>query len=330
MFKRGIVIGKFYPPHKGHKYLIDTALSQCEQVTVIVCWRKTEYISGVDRAQWIQEIHPNVHVKLLDDNRLSDDDSEGWAKNTLEVLRYTPDAVFTSEAYGDPYASFMGCVHVLVDKDRTYIPISATMVRSDPVKYSEFLEPVVRAYFAKRICIVGAESTGKTTLSKDLAKHYNTVWVPEYGRFMSEGKLFGDVHAQWRSEEFTRIARAQEVFEESLAQSSNGIVICDTNAFATGIWHERYMGSRSAQVEAIAARQKYDLYILTGDEIDFEQDGTRDGEHIRHDMHKRFIERLNEEKKNYIIVTGSKEERLKNAIMAIDTITRAVLVNMIQ
>ena len=108
MFKRGIVIGKFYPPHSGHKYLIDTAMSQCEQLTVIVCWKKGQLISGVERAQWVQEIHPNVQVKLLDDDRLKDDDSEGWAKNTVAVLGFTPDAVFTSESYGDPYASFMG------------------------------------------------------------------------------------------------------------------------------------------------------------------------------------------------------------------------------
>lgn len=332
LFHRGIVIGKFYPPHRGHKFLIETALAQCEHVTVIICWRKSQLISGIERAKWIQEIHPRVHVKLLDDDRLTDDDSEGWAKSTLEVLGFTPDAVFTSESYGDPYASFLGCVHVLVDKERTFIPISATMVRSNPTKYAEFLEPCVRAAFARRVAIVGAESTGTTTLSKDLAKHYQTVWVPEYGRFFSEGKLFGDKNAAWRTEEFTKIARAQCVLEDSLAEASNGLVICDTDAFATSLWHERYMGNRSAEVEAVAARRHYDLYIVTGDEIPFEQDGTRDGEHIRHDMHKHFIERLEEESKKeglsakkFIIVTGSKEERLKQAVAAIDAIQPMVV-----
>lgn len=327
MFQRGIVIGKFYPPHRGHKYLIDTARSQCEQLTVIVCWKKSQLISGIERARWMQEIHPDVQIKLLDDDRLGDDDSAGWAENTLAVLGFVPDAVFTSEAYGDPYASFMGCVHVLVDKDRTHIPISATMVRSDPTKYAQFLEPCVRASFARRICIVGAESTGTTTLAKDLAKYYKTTWVPEYGRFYSEGKQFGDTNAKWRTEEFTKIARAQSILEDSLAESSNGLVICDTDAFATGIWHERYMGYRSPQVETLSARRTYDLYILTGDEIPFVQDGLRDGEHIRHDMHKRFIERLEEDSKKYIVVTGSKEERLQKAIAAIEAIQPQVVDN---
>lgn len=327
MFQQGIIIGKFYPPHKGHKYLIDTAKSQCEELTVIVCWRKSQLISGVERARWIQEIHPDVHVKLLDDDRLTDDDSKGWAEATLAVLGFIPDAVFTSEAYGDPYASFMGCVHVLVDKERTYIPISATMVRSNPTKYAQFLEPCVRAVFARRIVILGAESTGTTTLSKDLAKHYKTVWVPEYGRIFSDGKLFGDANAEWRTDEFIKIAKAQCVLEDSLAEASNGLVICDTDAFTTGVWHERYMGSRSPRVESVSANRKYDLYILTGDEIPFEQDGTRDGEHIRHDMHHKFIDRLKETGKNYIIVTGSKEERLNSAVLAIDTIKPSVVDN---
>jgi HTH-type transcriptional regulator, transcriptional repressor of NAD biosynthesis genes len=317
MFRHGLIIGKFYPPHRGHKYLIDTAVARCEEVTVIVCWKKAQEISGVERARWIQEIHPNVHVKLLDDDRLTDDDSAGWAESTLAILGFVPDAVFTSEAYGDAYASFMGCVHVLVDKDRTHIPISATMVRGNPVKYAEFLEPCVRAYFAKRICVLGAESTGTTTLSKALAEHFHTTWVPEYGRVVSEGKVFGDEHAVWRSEEFVAIARAQNVLEDILAESSNGIIICDTNAFATSIWHERYMGTRSTAVEKLAAERTYALTILTGDEIPFEQDGLRDGEHIRHDMHKRFIARLQETKQPYIIVSGSREERLAQAIAAI-------------
>lgn len=320
-FKTGLVVGKFYPPHRGHKYLIDTALAQCEEVTVIICWKKQEVISGYLRAQWLQRIHPTARVMVLEDTKLSDDDSEGWAKLTVELLGYVPDAVFTSENYGDPYAKFMGCVHVLVDRERVHIPISATMVRSNPQKYAQFLEPCVRAYFARRVAVVGAESTGTTTLSRALAEHYKTSWVPEYGRFYSEGKITGTSEgAAWRSEEFMHIARMQSQMEDALAESSDGIVICDTDAFATGVWHERYMGSRSKSVEELAAARRYDLYIVTGDEIPFVQDGLRDGEHIRHWMHGRFVERLEEAGKKYIVVRGSPKERLVQATAAIDAL----------
>ncbi len=153
-----------------------------------------------------------------------------------------------------------------------------------------------------------------------LAKHYKTVWVPEDGRMYSMGKIHGGEQADWRTDEFIHIAEAQNELEDRLAEASNGLVICDTNAFATGVWHERYMGTRSKEVETIASRRQYAIYIVTGDEIPFEDDGLRDGEHIRHSMHKRFIERLTEEGNRFIVVTGSREERLAKAIEAIDAL----------
>lgn len=322
MFKRGLVIGKFYPPHRGHKYLIDTATAACEELTVIICWKKEEWIPGMLRAEWLQRIHPTVRVMAIEDNKLADDDSKGWADFTLGILGYAPDAVFTSEDYGDAYARFMGCVHVLVDKRRATIPISATMVRSDPRKYAKFLEPCVRAYFSQRVCVVGAESTGTTTLSRALAAHFGTAWAPEYGRMYSEGKQRAGEGAEWRSEEFVHIAKAQSSLEDRLAESSNGLMVADTDAFATSIWHERYMGARSPEVEAIAKARRCDLYIVTGDEIPFVQDGLRDGEHVRHGMHRRFVERLTEEGKPFIVVRGSPEERLAAAVGAIEGLTR--------
>lgn len=318
LFKRGLVIGKFYPPHSGHKYLIDTARSKCEQLTVVMCWKQSENIPAVMRAQWLKRLHPDVDIKIIEDNKLADDDSEGWAKFTLDILGYAPDAVFTSESYGDPYASFLGAVHVMVDRDRVTVPISATKVRNNPVKFAPLIEPCVRGYFARRVCVIGAESTGTTTLSKALAEHYKTVWAPEYGRFYTEGKITSQNKSVWTSEEFEHIATVQNNLENAMAEISNGLLICDTNSFATGVWHERYMGSRSKKVEQIAKQCMIDLYILTGDEIPFVQDGTRDGEHIRHQMHKRFIERLQEDNETFITVTGAHEQRLNESIKAID------------
>lgn len=318
MFYRGLIIGKFYPPHRGHKYLIDRAQAACRELTVIICYKPNETIPGLLRAQWLQRIHPDVRVLAIEDNKLADDDSAGWAAFTLSILGFVPDAVFTSEAYGDPYAAFMGTVHVLVDRDRTHVPISGTMVRSDPMRYAEYLEPCVRGYFARRVTILGAESTGTTTLSIALAKHYHTVWVPEEGRTYSHGKVHGANTSVWHEAEFIHIAESQNELENRLAEVSNGLVICDTDAFATGIWHERYLGQRSPQVEAIGNRIVHDLYIVTGDEIPFVDDGVRDGEAIRHSMHELFIERLTETGKKFIVVRGTPEERLKLAVQAID------------
>lgn len=320
MFNHGLVVGKFYPPHLGHSFLIETALKNCKTVSVILCWKKSETISGMLRGQWLKKMHPTIDLKIIEDIRLRDDDSEGWAAFTKQILGTTPDAVFTSEGYGDPYAKFLNCVHVLVDRERTTIPISATMVRKNPIKYAHHLNPVVRGSFAKRVCIVGAESTGTTTLSKALAEHYKTVWVPEYGRIYSESKFSSLNGTEWTTEEFTTIAHEQMRMEDMLAEQSNGLVICDTDPFATTIWHERYMHRPSPEVEAIANKRNYDLYIVTGDEIPFTQDGYRDGESIRHWMHNRFIEKLDQSHRKYIIVTGSHADRMTAATKAIDSL----------
>jgi len=317
--KRGIVIGKFYPPHKGHKYLIDTACLEVDKLTVIVCDKKGQKIPGTLRAKWLKEMSPKANVIVVDDC-LPEDDSQAWAKYTLEILGYVPDLVFTSEDYGGHYAKFMGASHKLVDKKRRTVNISATKIRENPLEYWDYLEPCVRAYFAKRICVVGAESTGTTTMAKMLAEHYKTVWVPEFGRTYWEEKMNSSKASGWESQEFVHIAQEQNKLEDKLARECNKILICDTDSFATTLWHERYVGFVSPEVDRLNADRRCDLYFLTDTDIPFTQDGTRDGEHIRHLMHKRFEEELRKRGKQYILLSGTHELRLKKAVEACDKI----------
>lgn len=109
-----------------------------------------------------------------------------------------------------------------------------------------------------RVCVVGAESSGTTTLARDLAAHYETVWVPEYGRTYTEQlrqKGINTFAYQWRTEEFVHIALQQQEDEDRLATQANRLLICDTDALATCIWHQRYMGTWSDDVEKIANRR---------------------------------------------------------------------------
>lgn len=314
-FKTAVVIGKFYPPHRGHKFLIDTATSQAEQVTVIVCHKEEHSIPGFLRGSWIEKIHPGVRVLVIDDV-YGDDDSELWARLTIAWLGHVPEAVFTSEDYGDRYAACMGAKHVLVDKARDAVPCSGTLVRANPFACWDYLEAPVRAWFVKRVCVLGAESTGSTTLSKDLAEALKTCWVPEFGREYSELKLLRG-ETEWTEAEFVEIAREQCRREDEALRLSNKVLICDTNAFATCLWHRRYMGSDSLAIESIAAERHYDLYLLTGDEIPFVQDGLRDGEHIRHQMQEWFEEALTKQPVPWMLVEGTPQERLAKAFARI-------------
>lgn len=307
----GLVIGKFLPPHRGHRFLIDTATAQSDQVVVIVCAKPTDSIPGERRAEWLREIHPYCRVLVIDD-RYDENDSRVWAENTVRWLGRSPAAVFTSEDYGDAYARHMASRHVLVDKGRVHVPTSGTAVRGDPYAHWEFLEPPVRAWFAKRVVVLGAESTGTTTLARALAERLSTNWVEEYGREYSERKLArGD--DVWHSEEFTAIANEQRHREDAALRRANRVLVCDTDAFATTLWHRRYMGFDSAEVEAIARTGRPDLYLLTGDEIPFVQDGLRDGEHIRHEMHHWFVDALSKQHVPWHLVRGAAEARIECA-----------------
>lgn len=322
MARRGLIVGKFYPPHRGHKHLIDTAQAQVDELYVIVCQKPGEDPRGELRAAWLREIHPQAHVLLIDDT-YDENDSRVWAENSIRWLGFVPDVVFTSEEYGPRFAEHLGCEHVFVDPPRRNVPISGTQVRADPLGSWEYLEPPVRAYYAVRVCLVGAESTGKSTLAASLAAHYGTVWVREYGREYSEEKLRREGAYRWTSEEFTHIAAMQCRREDEAAGRSNRVLISDTDAFTTGIWHRRYLNERSADVDAIAAaHQRPDLYLLTRVDIPFVQDGTRDGEQIRGWMHDVFVEELTREQRPFKIVSGSQQERFRQAVSHIDDLLR--------
>lgn len=176
-----------------------------------------------------------------------------------------------------------------------------------------------------RVVLIGAESTGKTTLCEALAAHYDTVWVAEYGREHWENKIAaqntppGETPA-WTDDEFIHIAEEQQRCENESATRANRVLICDTNAFATATWFERYAGTRHPVVDAIGARDKVDLYLIPSPDVPFVQDGVRDGEKIREWMHTRFLELIRANGTPYVLITGAWDGRLPQAIAAIDAL----------
>jgi HTH-type transcriptional repressor of NAD biosynthesis genes len=324
---RGAVVGKFLPFHSGHRYLIETALAQAGELTVIVVTRAFEPIPGELRRRWIEEALPDATVVLFDQDAvgLASDDSEGWAAQTIRLLGSPPDVVFTSERYGERWAKAMGCDHVIVDRRRRTVPISGAQIRRDPIAHLRFLSGGARAHYVKRVCLLGAESTGKTTLARALAEHYGTVWNPEYGHAYSWFReRDANDWSSWTTAEFIQIARLQNCYEDFLAEQANGVLFCDTNAWTTGLFHEIYLGERSAAVDALAGRA-YDLYILCDPATPFAQDelGMRtDGPH-RVQMHEAYLAHVRETETPFVVVSGSHTERTRQATVAVDALLRA-------
>jgi HTH-type transcriptional repressor of NAD biosynthesis genes len=318
-FRTAVVIGKFLPPHAGHHFLIDRAASESLQLTVIVCEAPDQEIPGAVRAACLRERHPGVRVLVVADV-VPADDSVGWAEYTCRILGFRPDGVFTSEDYGDAYAAAMGARHVLVDRERLSVACSGTLIRRDPLAHLDRLSPFMRALYVRRVCVLGAESTGTTTLAEALARHYGTPWVPEYGREYCVAKWKDGYTSEWRTQEFVHIACEQSRREDDAARAANRVLICDTDAFATSLWHRRYLGCDAAELDAIGAARRADLYFLTGDEIPFVQDGLRDGAHVRHEMHEQFARALAATGRRFVLLRGCRDERLAAAIGQVDAL----------
>jgi NadR type nicotinamide-nucleotide adenylyltransferase len=334
----GLVIGKFYPPHAGHHHLIRSAAAACEAVSVVVMAARHESIPLAARVAWLRDEHgdaPHVRITGIEDDLPMDlADPALWEghvalmKQALAAIGAPPvTAVFTSETYGAELARRFAARAVTLDPRRSHAPISGTQVRADPVGRWSYLSPAVRAGLAVRIVVVGAESTGTTTLALALAErwraqggaHALTAYVAEYGRAYTANKLARAHPAtlrelEWTSDEFEHIAQAQIVAEDLAARAGGPVLVCDTDAFATAIWHERYVGRRSPQVMRLADTRQHALYLLTGHQgVPFEQDGLRDGESIREWMSARFAEALRETGREYLLVEGDPAQRLAQA-----------------
>ena len=168
-----------------------------------------------------------------------------------------------------------------------------------------------------RICLVGAESTGTTSLTRALASRYRTQWVPEYGREYTEVRRY-EGKTEWLSVEFEQIARQQQSNEDAFALRANQVLFCDTDALATCIWHERYMQFWSHKVEAIAEPQRYAHYFLTDCDIPFVPDRIRDSEHLRVWMTQRFAEEFVRRQLPWTLLSGAFEHRLEEAVTKVD------------
>jgi NAD+ synthase (glutamine-hydrolysing) len=134
-YDKSLVIGKFYPFHKGHQYLIETACKYSNEVYVVVTHTDLYHIPVETRKSWIEEVFPNVTVKTLTHDPSLDNPSPNksqiWAQVTVDTLGFKPNAVFCSEDYGTAYSGFMGAVNEVVDKDRVTFPISGTKARKN-------------------------------------------------------------------------------------------------------------------------------------------------------------------------------------------------------
>ncbi len=339
-FKRGLVVGKFAPLHRGHELLIRSAAAACDELFVISYSRPELPGCGPERReQWLAELFPHVRRLVVTDALLrvrlpgvempcNDDPDErahrrfvGWL--CREILGTTVDAVFTSETYGEPFAveltrffrerepEFSAVRHVLIDLDRRAEPVSGTAVRADVHGQRRFLSPAVYASFVERVCFLGGESSGKSTLTVALARQFETAHVAEYGRELWEqrgGHLVFD--------DLLDIARCQVRREEEAARQAARFVFCDTSPLTT-LFYCREMFGRADLELARLARRPYAMAVLCEPDFPFAQDGTRRDAAFRARQHAWYLEQLGQGTQPWMSVGGSVEARVRTVAAAL-------------
>ena len=169
-----------------------------------------------------------------------------------------------------------------------------------------------------KVVLFGPESTGKTTLSRHLARYYNSIWVPEYAREYLQDK-WNNERKTCEPKDLLPIAIGQMKLENELAKKTNSVLICDTDLLETKVYSEAYyIGSCDPTLEKYAIENSYDLYLLTYIDIPWEADDLRDKPKQREEMFNAFESELKKYNKPYVILKGDKETRLKEAINLID------------
>jgi HTH-type transcriptional repressor of NAD biosynthesis genes len=148
----GLIVGRFDPPHLGHSYMIDWAAARVDRLVVYVNSRASDAVDGALRAGWLAELHQDVTViEVCHDLDTDFGDEDLWTR-WIELFRSHwpyddgPDVVFSSDHYVGGIADRLGAAAVVVDADRTAVPVSATMVRASPSSHLHHLAPPVRAW----------------------------------------------------------------------------------------------------------------------------------------------------------------------------------------
>jgi HTH-type transcriptional repressor of NAD biosynthesis genes len=173
-----------------------------------------------------------------------------------------------------------------------------------------------------RIVLYGPESTGKTTLAKKLAEHFNTTWVPEYSRDYLQEKWERE-KLVCQPEDILPIAEGQIMLENRQAEKAEKVLFCDTNLLETVVYSKAYYADYcDPAVLKHALKAHYDLYFLMYIDVPWVEDDLRDRPHDRELMFAKFKKPLDDYNKPYRILKGDFQERFDTAVEIIEELLK--------
>jgi HTH-type transcriptional regulator, transcriptional repressor of NAD biosynthesis genes len=307
--KRGLVIGKFMPVHKGHLALIDFAANQCDELLVSMSYTPQDPIPSGIRFQWLQQLlQPNPKIKValslddFDDERLPlVERTKIWA---AFIKKRFPkiDVLISSELYGIPFAQHLGVPHIMFDQARNQLPVSASLIRQHPLKYWDFIPSVVQPYFVKKICFYGPESTGKSVMVRRFAELYHTEIVPEVAREIVTSNEF-------TVDDIIKVGKAQTERVIEKTKTANKFLFCDTDLITTQIYCQHYLKTVPPILYELEKQITYEAYFLFDIDVPWIADNLRDLGHKRQEMFSVFEGQLEERNLVYTLVQGDWDNR---------------------
>ncbi|WP_391557596.1 multifunctional transcriptional regulator/nicotinamide-nucleotide adenylyltransferase/ribosylnicotinamide kinase NadR [Robertmurraya sp.] len=332
----GFIGGKFLPLHLGHVYAIVHASSMVDELYVVLSHsekRDLELCEGTEmsyipariRLRWLSQLTkdmPHVRVISIEDDQGNEDyDWVQGAERIKEEIGKPIDFVFSSELeYSEIFEKlYPTSKHILIDPTRRQVGISATKIREEGVFHHwAFLPDLVKPYFVKRVVIVGTESCGKSTLTKNLAKIYNTSYVEEYGRTVCVE--LGGCDGIIIEEDYLKIAYGHKMMEIEAIKKANKLVFIDTEAIVTQFYSHLYNDVYQPVLDEIAKLQTYDLWLFLEPDVSWVDDGLRVHgiDSVRNENNHHLKRLLEQHQITYKTLYGSYENRLKNALVFIE------------
>lgn len=166
---------------------------------------------------------------------------------------------------------------------------------------------------AIKIAVVGPESTGKTELSKQLAEHYQTEWVPEVARTYLE-----NLSRQYNYDDLEKIALQQLDAEEKLSKQTGELLICDTNLIVIKVWSDFKFGKTEPWIIEKIREQDYLIHLLMDIDMPWQYDPLREHPHKRQELFDIYVRELKFFNIPFQIISGTGMKRLEHAVKAID------------
>ncbi len=240
----------------------------------MVCSIESEPIPGPLRLAWVRELATGCNVVHCAEALPQEpkDSADFWPIWRAAIRRHVPDPidfVFASEPYGERLAAELDATFIPFDLQRELCSTSGTAIRTDPLANWAFIPECVRPHFVKRIAILGPESTGKSTLARNLASAFNTTYAWEHARPLLDLK-----QGRCDPPDIELIARSQLALEETMARRANRVLLCDTTLLLTKVWSEVLFGACPPWI-AHAAQRRYDLTLLLDVDVPWVDDTQR-------------------------------------------------------